>query len=739
MYYEAPTYNLDTKQWTKTPFETKKIYRDYVTSFVKYPSEYGLKYTNGYWNEQGLMFKSLGRYPKYPKNSLDFRAHWNAEKEKCRMDGIVIYIKPSEDFELILPGMMYWYINYCPILDKVEKGLRLPQIYDGDYHYFLYILRCILFGKYGGVLKKRQSGYTLKNMSIVLLSAWFGDSAINKVFAFDEAAVIDSWGLMENYKQHLNQHTGWPRGFDPNRVLDWQIKRKNNDGSTVGNLSVIKGFTTKLDASRGVGGSISVLFGEESGKNPTLDKTHGFVTSNVALGGVVTGLIIYSGAVGELDKCEPLKKYILYPEENNFLTCPNNIDDDAEFGAVVGFFAPEWWNYVTSDLDSGEIIKCYDEWGNTDRGRAMQLISNERKSAEKASPEDYRYYCSQRPLSIKEAFDYRKESIFPQKLLARQEYRIDRGDYPYTLHDIERDGNGKVCLKKATYPEITKFPYRPKKDVIPYGCIKIWEQPKPNPPFGAYFAAVDPISVDMTSTSESLFSIVIYKNLIEVKYTDTDGVDKVKVEGDRIVASYIGRKETAEKTNEMASLLIEYYNAFAVVENNVDSFIKYMIRHHKQKHLATKEDLPFLKELDVNKGSHQGYGVRTETTMWTHYINKILEYIKEILDCETLPNGEEIKKTYGVEKIPDKRLIKELLSFTDTKGNYDQVVTLGLVLCLAKSRQMNGLVSKTDERTAVVVDKNLYKVERTIFKNVGGRSNTNPSMTIKRSPYRNLK
>lgn len=737
MYYEAPIYNIDTKEWSYKSFLNKKEYRDYVDAQVRYPSEYDIKYSNGYWNEQGMIFQRTGSYPVFPLNSLDYKRHWDFEKEKCKFDGIVIYSKPSEGLEYAIPGMMYWYINYCPILDKVKKRNDLPEIYDGDYHYFLYLLRCILWSKYGCVLKKRQSGYTLKNDAIITLKIWFGSSSTCKIFAYDESAVIDSWGLMETYKQHLNTNTAWKRGFAPDKVLDWQIKTKTNDGGTKGNLSVVKGFTTKMDASKGVGGNIDVLFGEESGKNPTLDKTHGFVTSNAGLGGMVTGLIIYSGAVGELDKCEPLKKYILKPVENSFLNCPNNIEDDADFGANVGFFAPEWWNYVSEDSETGEIIRCFDEWGNTDKKKALDLITSERKKAELASPEDYRYYCSQRPLSIKEAFDYRKESVFPQALLTRQDYRIERGDYPYSLHDIERDPNGKVVLKKATYPEITEFPYTPKKGVIPYGCIKIWEMPKENATFGTYFAAVDPIAVDITTTSESLFSVIIYKNLLEVKYIDDKGEDKIRVEGDRIVASYIGRKSDILKTNEVAEFLIEFYNAFAIVENNVDNFITHMIKKNKQKYIATKGDLPFLRELNTNLDSHQEYGVRTNSTMWTHYVNKILEYIKEDIGTEHMDNGKELRVIYGVEKVPDKRLVREMMSFTNEKGNYDQIITFGLVLALAKSRQMNGLINKVDERKDVKVDKNLYKVTRMPFKNLGTSKTSNYTKT--REAFRNLK
>src|SRR3982751_3921121 len=98
-YYSAPTYNLDTSSWDTTSFDKRKDVVQYVNSQVKYPGEYKLKYTEGYWNAQGKIFQKNGSYPTYIKNSRDFRKHWDFEKQKCAFDGFVIYKKPSEGIE----------------------------------------------------------------------------------------------------------------------------------------------------------------------------------------------------------------------------------------------------------------------------------------------------------------------------------------------------------------------------------------------------------------------------------------------------------------------------------------------------------------------------------------------------------------------------------------------------------------------------------------------------------------
>ena len=213
------------------------------------------------------------------------------------------------------------------------------------------------------------------------------------------------------------------------------------------------------------------------------------------------------------------------------------------------------------------------------------------------------------------------------------------------------------------------------------------------------------------------------------------GEEKIRYEGDRIVAMYVGRQTDRNKTNELGSMLIEKYNAFAVIENNLDNFIRHMIQKSRQKWMALKSDLPFLKELNTNLTSYHEYGVTTNTTMWRHYINKITEYLKEEIGKEHMSNGKPLRTIYGVEKIPDIGLIKELLAFTDEKGNYDRVISFGLVLSLAKARQANRLVTRVNEKKkSEEEDKNLYKVQRSPFSARAGRNRT-----FTRSPFRNVK
>lgn len=749
-FYKSPTFNLDTNEWSYTEFESRKDTVVFIQSHFKYPGKYNLKYSEGVWNEPAKSFRKNekinglgnGHYPKFVIKSVDYKKHWDIEKEKCKFDGFIIYKKPSENLEYAVPCLYYFYLNYCPIPDKVKAKDDFPDIYDGDLHYFLYILQCILLRKYGVVLKKRQSGYTLKNMSILLNAIWFGNSAVSKIFASDEKKVKDSWTFMEKYRDHINRYAGWKRGCDPNKKLDWQIRRKQTDGSYKGNMSIAQGFTTKQDPTNGIGGSATVIFGEESGANPTLDITHEFITSNVALGGLTTGLIMYSGAVGELEKADPLKEFMFHPEDHDFLSCNNYIKEDIELGPKVGFFAPEWWNYVSVEEDEdgnqfGDVLRCFDEWGNSDEAKSLIEIAKNRKKAEKKSPEKFRYYCSQRPLSIKEAFAFRKESVFPLNLVGAQKQRIEDKKYPHEYLEIDKNENGIIEFKKTHKTPIREFPIT-KTNSDKEGCIEVWERPCVDPVFGMYYATVDPIKDGKSTTSLSLFSIYIYKNDVEVTKV-SNGETETFIEPGKIVAAWCGRFDDINDTNRRAQYLIEIYNAWALVEANASEFINHMINQKKQHHLVPKNQIMFLKDLGANLQSFQEYGWKNAGTLFR--LNMLpygVAFLKEEIDHETSTTGQVVKRVYGIERVPDIMLMKEMEAYHPDL-NVDRIIAFCALASFVRVQHANrGYVKRVDkDNSTKKLDQSLYTVDKSFFKtrNTGGDSKYN----LKKSGFRNLK
>jgi hypothetical protein len=56
------------------------------------------------------------------------------------------------------------------------------------------------------------------------------------------------------------------------------------------------------------------------------------------------------------------------------------------------------------------------------------------------------------------------------------------------------------------------------------GSLVVWEKPVKNPTFSMYYASIDPVSEGKTTTSDSLCSIFVYKNPVEVTRQTKEGL-----------------------------------------------------------------------------------------------------------------------------------------------------------------------------------------------------------------------
>lgn len=667
MYKALPTYNIETKEWSTIDFLTKEEFHAYVLSQFKIPGKYGLKYTEATWNEQAKSFNQNQYYCSAVKNSRDYIKFWNNEKTKCDIYGGVIYRHESEGLDFFVPGPYYFYLNYCPIFEKIKKIEQFPDIWDSDYHFFLYISLCLLEGKHSIVLKKRQAGYSFKHGAILVLNTWFGKRQTNKIFAFKNDYVEATWNFISQYRNHLNRFTGWIRNFSPDKTLDWWQRvevRENAKKVWKGSFNILKGFTTKDDPAKGVSGGNSFVYGEESGINSGLGKTHEYLLPAVRMGRISTGLIMYSGSVGELDDCVPLKEMFYKCEPNGFRPVENIWDTEYK-GSTCGFFVPEYWNHED----------CMDDWGNSDVVKAKEICEILREEAKQKSPEQYRLYISQHPYSPAEAFAIRTESRFPLHLIEAEMNSIKMENKYGTIVELHEEKDGKIKHTLHTRNrQILDFPV--KQDSNKEGAIVIYDFPESNTPWGLYFAGVDPVRDLKTEYSVSLASCYIVKRSVE-----RAGF----IEPERVVACYTGRFDDPELTHDTMCKLIQFYNASALVENDVDTFIRYMMNKKKQKHLISKKDLAILHDLNLNVKTHAIYGLTGTMGVANRLLQTIIDYLKEeytkIYDEKT---GELVQILRGVNYTKDFMLLKEMSEWR--KGlNTDRLKAFGYALMAAQS------------------------------------------------------
>ena len=724
--HNIPTY--DNSQWTTTEFSSDEELAKFVLSIFKEPGKYEFDETSFIFNSEARRFNKDGFYCGSPFRSKDFMAYWDDQKNKCRR-GVIYKVK---DKTWYITRDYYMWLNFLPIYDKEEKKYGFAKVRDAQYHMALYEILAELNNKHCAILKKRQIASSYFHMAKILNTYWFEEGSVCKIGASLKDYINDkgSWKFLGEYKTFLNEHTAWYRPCTPEKVLLWEQKievRVNNRKTARGLKSKIQGASFEKNATTGVGGPTTYFFHEEAGIAPKMMDTYEYLRPAMSSGMMTTGMFIAAGSVGDLEQCNPLKEMILNPTVNDIYAVETNLMDADGTSGLAGLFIPEQWS----------MPPYIDDFGNSKIDEALESITIERKKwKNELTPEQYQLRISQKPMNIAEAFAYRKQSIFPQGILQKQMRKISDKDYSYEHIELEREQEGIVAKRSNRLP-ISKFPVD-KKSSNKEGVLVVWERPVKNPEFGMYYASVDPVSEGKTTTSDSLCSIFVYKNPVEIRRETPDGIETI-IEKDKIVAAWCGRYDDINKTHDQLEKIVEWYKAWTVVENNISLFIQHMIARRKQKFLVPKQQILFLKDLGSNRTVYQEYGWKNTGTLFkNHLISYAIEFIREQIDEETDINGSVISQTLGVERIPDPMLLKEMLAYYPGL-NVDRLVAFSALIAFAKVQQSNRGYLKRSESTSKSLDnqENLYKLKYSAFRNIG--RNKGIGRTKKRSGFKNIR
>lgn len=729
--YIIPTWNNGV--WETTSFDTRDDFIEFLTPLFKEPGLYDFDETSFIFNEQARKFKEQGEiYTTAAYMSKDFITYWDDQKEKCRKGAIF----KNGDKTWYLPRDYYMWLNFLPIFDKEKKNFDFAGVRDAQYHLALYEFLAELNYKHVSILKKRQIASSYFHMAKLINQIWFERGVILKLGASlkDYIGLEGSWKFLDEYRAFLNAKTAWYRPMNPGKVLTWQQKievTENGRKQEKGLKGMLQGMSFEQSDTKGVGGPCSYFFYEEAGIAPTMDKTFEYLRPAMQSGSITTGLFMAAGSVGDLSQCKPLEEFTMHPDANGMYAVESDLIDETGVRGRTALFIPEQWSmppYI--DKHGNSLIK--------ESLEAIEMIREEWKK--NLSPEIYRLRISQHPINIKEAFAFRDESIFPLLLVGAQKKRIEDKEYPYEHVELERMMNGDINAKQSRRLPIMKFPVD-KKQEDKRGVLVVYERPVPNAPWGSYYASVDPVGEGKTTTSESLCSIHVYKNPVEVTKITDKGVENL-AEGDKIVASWCGRYDDLTKTHEQLELIIEWYNAWTIVENNVSLFIQYMIERRKQKYLVPKNQIVFLKDLGANKSVYSDYGWKNTGTIFkTHLLSYLIGWLTEEVHQETDEDGTVISTTYGIERLTDYMALVEMEQYRPGT-NVDRLVSLAALIAFAKVQQSNRGYSKRvdDTRTKnLQMSDNLYKLNSTPFRHMGNRKGGAVGSRLPRLPYRRLK
>ena len=674
--------NTKTDELDYLTFDNQEKFIIYLYSRFKIPGEYNLKNTHR-WKDAGNAYANSvtrpnfegGQYTPYIKGTHKYKQYWRNEREKV-LNGYIVD-------DQYIPPFYYWYLNFCPIYNDVIKKKCLGDVWDSDLWFFQYIMLCMLQGKHAAVVKARQRGYSFKIMALLYWCYSWHEGSVNTIGAYKEEYTLKSWRFLEFYRKHLNANTYWRRGPVVPKSLEWYERTQLVDGSYHGLDSKLSATTFKVSPENGVGGSQTIFFYEEAGIAPKLLETVGYVRPALEKGSKTTGIIILSGSVGDLEDCKDLKEVFYRPDSHNFLSIDNIWDKKSGY-TKCGLFVSEAYN----------LAGFIDNEGNSLISEALEFIKKNNEKVKSIKRKDLAQLdISQKPTSPEEAFDQRKISEFPIEELQRQQERINIKDeknlwkYKPLRCTLYEDDNGKIQVNTRNLPDEHKYPIIPTWE-DKRGVVTIYQPPEQQPKFHTYFAGVDTVEVDETTTSESVMSVDIYQRMVKVRYKDVDGKIRTRVEGGKIVATYRGRYTPIEKSNEQAWFLIKMYNALAYVERSKPNFINYMKRNGRaEMFLAKESDVQISKDLNLeNYGSKSNYGfiISATNNMMRILKSTVKEYFATEFDRIEDSSGQVTKLITGIDKTDDYWLLEEYIQYNDKSGNYDRVISHAAALTLGK-------------------------------------------------------
>jgi len=423
---------------------------------------------------------------------------------------------------------------------------------------------------------------------------------------------------------------------------------------------------------------------------------------------------ILTGTGGDMKKFMDAKSLMFDVGNYNFLEYNNAKDEKRIHGLFISHKFRMEAKFESSLGSYLELPKKSDLYNVkmmvSDEELATKITNDNLERLKKAG--DRLAYLKEKmyyPQEVDDIFLNEDSNIFDIEGAKRQKARLlanERTGTPVVLYD---DGDG-IKHEFTDKMPITNFPLKntDHKDAP----IVIYEFPVENPPYGLYVAGVDPYRQGKAAYSTSLGAVYIYKRMHAItgeKYQDM------------FVASYCARPDKKEVWEEQARLLIKYYNARALCENDEVSFIDYMISKNDAHYLEKQPE--WLKEVVPNTTVRRDYGIHRSAEKIRDFLHGCLKkYTEQTLLVEKNEAGEIINEKKGMVKIFDPVLLEEMIQYNED-GNFDRIIAAELAVALAMKMDpiMGKVGSSRDARVMAMhprIKKNkLFDESRGLFNN----------------------
>jgi hypothetical protein len=655
-----------------------------------------------------------GRLPD--KDSLEYDDFFDFHEELCKNGCMMgdVYINP----------FLYWHLNaWHTEVDVIDDYGRIAQKYanpslrDNEWLVSTEIDRAQKERKGLVILGIRRFAKSVIEASYISHGATFDENSQNIIAGLNAPDIKLITDKIDKGLNFLPEAWKWQRVEDnwKNQVT-LGIKKKSGERIPFSQI-LIRNLDEGNNEEAIAGTKPRRLIIDEIGKGSFLRGLQAAIPGFTTPFGWGCSPIL-TGTGGDMKKFMDAKSLMFDVDNFNFLTYNNAKDEQRIHGLFISH------KYRMEAKEESSLGAFLDQPKDSDLHNVRMLVSNEEKATEITNANLERLKkAGDRVAYLKEKMYYPQEvddiflnedtNIFDIEGAKRQKARLlqqERTGIPVVLYD---DGDGVKHEFTDKLP-ISNFPL--KNTDMKDAPVVIYEFPIDTPPYGLYVAGVDPYRQGKSSYSSSLGSVYIYKRMHQLtgeKYQDM------------FVASYCARPDKKETWEEQARLLIKYYNARTLCENDEISFIDYMISKNDAHYLERQPD--WLKEIVPNTTVRRDYGIHRSSEKIRDFLHGCLKkYTEETLVTERDDDGNVISETKGMVKIFDPVLLEEMIQYNED-GNFDRIIAAELAIAMAmKMDPIMGKIGGTGDARVMSMQKRnknnkLFTESSSVFNSGGGK------------------
>lgn len=638
------------------------------------------------------------------KRDPEILALVNREISRC-MGGVFVE-------GVFFSGWLYWHLNHWWIRDDIEddngniiRRKLHPSLRDNEWIVANYLEQCRVQRKGYLHIGVRQFGKSEIMASYLAYNATLFEHTQNVIVGGNE----DDLNLLKD-KIDFGIKNLWTAIKIPKLTKDSKANMIKLGVKNVSNEDEVWSFLVIRNVSEGkktegpAGVTAKAFAIDEIGKFPFAQAFSAARPAFVSKFGWRCVPILF-GTGGSFEKGNDAERFFYHPEANNFLDIV-----DPETGERTAIFMSGLYRidckYPTTlgdyllkegiiSPDQERTDLCKIEMMVSDKVLAEKLIKEERAiKAKDPDQTEYLKLIMYYPLTPKECFLSSAENFYNQDIARNKRQKLEASAYRPMYVDLIEEGD-KIIHKVSEKLPISSYPTKDKENLDAPICIL--EHPIPDPPYGLYVAGIDPYKFDQSRYSGSLGAIYIFKRMYDVQ-SDTYQ--------DMFVAWYVARPKDKSVWNNNARLLLKYYNAQGLCENDEMSFIDYMNTKGDGHFLMDtpewlKEFIPTSSTLTRPKGISRA-NAKVRDLLRTNF----KQYMEEPFTSIPLPGSTETKTLLGVEKVNDFVLLEEIEKW-NVDGNFDREVAASLAITAAKKLDQQRItVSITGDDPRFMIKKN---------------------------------